>query len=142
MVRVLSAGKLSHRECAQRSGIQTCLLAEDEAPKLGLSQKMCCHCSLHAHQHRLVPEGSGTQDGSLNCSGGQSPPGQILFLWRGRCPDVWSPKWGMFLKLCRFCRPHSLLCRLVSEGPGTQGIGFVFKTGLFSVSLGVLELTL
>jgi hypothetical protein len=41
MVRVLSAGKLSsYREGAQISGIQTCLLAEDEGPKQGLSQKL------------------------------------------------------------------------------------------------------
>ena len=79
MVRVLSAGKLSScREGAQISGIQTCLLAEDEGLKQGLSQKICCFCSLHAHLHRLVSKGSRTQDGSLTCSGGQSPPGQTL----------------------------------------------------------------
>jgi hypothetical protein len=34
VVRVLSAGKLSScREGAQRSGVQPCLLAEDEGPK-------------------------------------------------------------------------------------------------------------
>ena len=55
VVIVLSAGKLSScREGAQRSGVQTCLLAEDEGPKQGLSQKMFCLCSLHAHVHRLV----------------------------------------------------------------------------------------
>ena len=49
VVRVLSAGKLfSCREGAQISGIQTCILAEDEGLKQGLSQKMCCLCSLHA----------------------------------------------------------------------------------------------
>ena len=42
MVRALSAGKLSlYREGAQISGIQTCLLAEDEDLKQGLSQKLC-----------------------------------------------------------------------------------------------------
>ena len=64
MVRILSADKLpSCREGAQISGIQTCLLAEDEGPKLGLSQKICFLCSLDSHLHRLVSEGHGTQDG-------------------------------------------------------------------------------
>jgi len=41
VVRALSAGKLSScREGAQISGVQTCLLAEDEGPKQGLSQKL------------------------------------------------------------------------------------------------------
>ena len=76
VVRVLSAGKLSPcREGAQISGLQTCLLAEDEGPVQGLSQKLCYLCSLHAHLHRLVSEGHRTPDGSLTCSGVQSPPG-------------------------------------------------------------------
>jgi hypothetical protein len=114
VVRVLSAGKLSScREGAQTylcspSDVQTYLLADDEVPKQGLSQKMCCLCSLHAHLHRLVSEGHGTQDGSLTCSGGQSPPGQIPLLWWGRCPDIWSPKWGLSRKLCSFCLSQKL----------------------------------
>jgi hypothetical protein len=103
VVRVVSAGKLSScREGAQRSGIQICLLAEDEGPKQGLSQKMCCLCSLQAYPHRLFSEGHGTQDGSLTCSGSQSPPGQTPLLWRGRCLDVWSLKRGLSQKLCCF----------------------------------------
>ena len=99
VVRVLSAGKLSScREGEQRFGIQNCLLDEDEGMKPHLSQKMCCLCSLHAHLHRLVSEGCGTQDDSLICSGYQSPPGLTLLLWRGRCLDVWSPKQGLFQK--------------------------------------------
>jgi hypothetical protein len=40
MVKALSAGRLSSlREGAQISGIQTCLLAEDEGSKQDLSQK-------------------------------------------------------------------------------------------------------
>ena len=40
--RVLSAGKLSSwREGVEISDIRTCLLAEDEGPKQGLSQKLC-----------------------------------------------------------------------------------------------------
>ena len=70
MVRALSAGKLSScREGAQISGIQTCLLAEDEGLKQGLSQNLCSFCSPHSHLHRLVSEESGNQDGSPRCSG-------------------------------------------------------------------------
>jgi hypothetical protein len=59
--RALSAGKCSScREGAQRSGVQTCLLAEDEGPKQGLSQMICCLRSLHAHLHRQVSKVPGT----------------------------------------------------------------------------------
>ena len=78
MVRALSAGKLSScREGAQISGIQTCLLAEDEGPKRGLSQKLYClrlsqklysFCSCHSHLHRLVSESFWTRDGYPGCS--------------------------------------------------------------------------
>ena len=138
MVRVLSAGKLSScREGTQKSGVQTCLLAEDEGPKQGLFQKMCCLCSPHSHLRRLVSEGPRAQDGSLTCSSNQSPPRQTPLLWRGRCLDVWSPKWGLSQKLCcfclsqklcHFCSPHSHLRRLVTEGPGTQD-GFLPCSG-------------
>ena len=41
MVRALSAGKLSsYREGVQISGVQTCLLEEDEGLKQDLSQKV------------------------------------------------------------------------------------------------------
>jgi hypothetical protein len=41
VVRALSAGRLSSfREGAWISGIQTCLLAEDECPKQDMSQKL------------------------------------------------------------------------------------------------------
>jgi hypothetical protein len=113
VVRVLSSDKLSScREGAQRSGVQIFLLAEDEGLKQGLSQKMCCLCSLCAHLPKLVSEGPGTQDGSLTCSGGQSPPSWSPLLWHGRCPDVWSPKLGsvpeavffyLSQRLCCFC---------------------------------------
>jgi hypothetical protein len=75
MVRVLSAGKLSScREGAQIPGVWTCLLAEDEGPKQGLSLKLCQFflsqklCSLCSHLRRLVSQGSGNQDGSPRCS--------------------------------------------------------------------------
>jgi hypothetical protein len=72
-------------------------------PKWGLSQKLCHFSILHSHLRRLVSKGPWTQDGSLTCSGSQSPPGQTPLLWQGRCLDVWSPKWGLSQKLCRFC---------------------------------------
>jgi hypothetical protein len=118
----------------QRPPGQTPLLWQERcpdvwSPKRGLSQKLCCFCSLYSHLHRLVSEGPRTQYGSLTCSGSQSPPWWIPLLWWGRCLDVWSPKWGLSQKLCSFClsqklccfcSPHSHLCRLVSEGPRTQ----------------------
>ena len=89
MVRVLSAGKLfSCREGAQRSGAQLCLWAKDEGPKGALFQKLCYFCSLHALLCRLVSEGPGIEDGSLTCSGGQSPPWRPSLLWWGKCTDV------------------------------------------------------
>ena len=88
-----------------------------------LSQ-MYCLCSLHTHLHRLVFDRPGTQDGSLTCSGSQSPPRWPPLLWQGRCPDVWSPKQDLSQKLYRFCSMHSHLSRLVSEGPGAQDLVF------------------
>jgi hypothetical protein len=130
VVRVLSVGKLfSCMEDAQIYSVQTYLLADNEGPKQGLSQKICCLCSLQAHLHRLVSEGHRKKDGPLTCSGGQSAPRLTLLLWRGRCPDVWNLKHGLSQKLCsfcqsqklcRFCSLHSHLCRLVSEGSWTQ----------------------
>ena len=79
VVRVLSAVKLSScREGARISGVRTCVLAEDEGPKQGLSQKLCrfClsqklygFCSRHCHLHRLVSERTWTRVGSPRCSG-------------------------------------------------------------------------
>jgi hypothetical protein len=109
VVRVLSSGKLSScGDGSQRSGVQTCLLAEDEGWKQGLSQKMCFLCSLCAHLHRLVSDGPGTQDGSLICSEGKRPPRQPPLLWQGRCPDVWRLKRTLSQKLCGFCLSQKL----------------------------------
>jgi hypothetical protein len=83
-----------------------------------LSQKLCCFCSQHSHLLRLVSEGSGTQDGSLTCSGSQSPPGRTSPLAE-KVPGCLEPE-GLSQKLCRFCSPYSHLCRLLSEGLGTQ----------------------
>ena len=82
------------RQGAPMSGVQTCLLAEDEGPKQGLSLKMCCLCSPRTHLRRLVPKGPRTQDGSLTFSVSQRQPRRTPLLFRGRCPDICSPKQG------------------------------------------------
>jgi hypothetical protein len=75
VVRALSAGRLSSfKEGVQISGIQTCLLAEDEGLKQDLSQKLLAFCSPHSPLCRLISLDSGSQDISRRCSG------QILFL--------------------------------------------------------------
>jgi hypothetical protein len=111
------------------------LAGKVHALKQGMSQKICCLCSPHAHLHRLFSKGHGTQDGSLTCSGGQSPPGQTPLLWWGRCLDIWILKQGLSQKLCcfclsqnlcNFCSQHSHLHRLVSEGPATQDRSLLF----------------
>ena len=126
MVRALSAGKLSsYREGAQISGIQTCLLAEDEGLKQGLSQKLCSFCSQHSHLHSLVSERSWTRDGSPRCFGkalpgrGDTSPlsGKVprcLDLETGSAPEaVWLPP---IPEAVRVCSPHSYLRKLLSEG--------------------------
>ena len=127
MVSVFSAGKLSScREGAQISGIQTCLLAENEGLKQGLSQKMYCLCSLQAHLHRLISEGCGTKISPALAV--RTLPGQTPLLWQGRCPDVWSPKRGSVLEavllLQSSCSPFAvfeLTCIDMSlRDPGPQ----------------------
>jgi hypothetical protein len=139
VIRVLSVGKLSScREGAQISVVWTCLLTEGEGQKQGLSQKLyhfclsqklCSFCSSHSHLCRLVTEGSGTQDGSPRSSAVEPTRVGWTPLLRGRCPDVWSLKWVLCQKLCCFCLTqklcsfyshHTHLCRLVTEGSGTQ----------------------
>jgi hypothetical protein len=102
VVRVLSAGKLSYcMECAQISGVQTCLLAEDKGLKQGLSQnlcqfhlsqKLCCFCSPHSHLHRLVSERSRTRDGFPRCSS-KALQGQVdTSSLTGKVPGCLEPK--------------------------------------------------
>ena len=43
------------------SGAQICFLAEDDGLKWGLSQKLCCFCSLQAFLYRLDSEGWDTR---------------------------------------------------------------------------------
>jgi hypothetical protein len=48
------------------SGVQISFLAEDKGPRWGLSQELCCFCSLRALLCRLVSEGPGIQDHHFN----------------------------------------------------------------------------
>jgi hypothetical protein len=125
-VSVLSAGKLSScREVVQRSDVQTCLLVEDECPKQGLSQKMCCLCAVceltcadwspRDPGHKMAPSSAPAVralPGRHLSSGGegvQMSGAQICFL-----PEDEVPKQGLFQNLCCFCSPCALLCRLAS----------------------------
>ena len=72
------------------SGAQIFLLAENEGPNRGLSQKLCCFCRPQALLSSLVSEESRIENGSLTCSGGQSSPWQPPLSWQGRSADVWS----------------------------------------------------
>ena len=103
MVRVLSAGKLSScREGAQIiSGIQTCLLPEDEGLKQSLSQEMCrfclshqlcSFCSPHSHLCRLVSEVSGTKDVSPPALAGLSQAETSPLM--GKVPGCLEPEKG------------------------------------------------
>ena len=100
MVRALSAAKLSsYREGAQISGVQTCLLAEDEGPKQGVSQKL-----LASVGHTLTCADYSCRDpgAMLAPPGALAKPSQVEWtplLWQGRCPDVWSPKRSLPQKL-------------------------------------------
>ena len=71
VVRVLSAGKLSScREGTQRLGAQICLLSINEGLKTRLSR---CFSSPRALLSRVVSKGPRMHNGSLTCSGGQTP---------------------------------------------------------------------
>jgi hypothetical protein len=130
VVRVLSAGKLSScREGAQISGIRTCLLAEDEGLKQGLSQKLCSFCSRHSHLHSIVSERSQTRDGSPRCSDKALQGRADTSSLAGKVPRCLEPETGsapeaVWLlsvpEAVSFCSSHSHLSRLVSEGSGNQ----------------------
>ena len=62
-----------------------------------------------------MSEGPGKQDGSLTCSGDQSPPRRLPLLWLGRCLDVCSPKQTLSQKLCCFCLSQKLCCFCLSQ---------------------------
>jgi hypothetical protein len=114
VVRVLSEGQLSFcREGGQISGIWTCLLAEDEGPKQGLSQNVCSFCSPYSHLSRVVSAGSGNQMSPPDAVAKPSEAGWTPLLWQGSCPDVWSLKRGLPQKLCGFCLFQKLLASAV-----------------------------
>ena len=149
VVRALSAGKLSScREGAQISGIQTCLLAEDEGPETGPVPDAVSFCSPHSHLRRLVSEGSGNQDGYSRCSGKPSRAGRTPLLWQGRCLDVWSLKQGLSQKLCRFCSLLAHASQSVSWPAQTKSCSFYLKflkfgcQGTLWVSHGTLQLSI
>ena len=128
MVRALSAGKLSScREGGQISGIWTCLLAEDEGPKQGLSQNLCSFCSPHSHLHRVF----SVQDLRTK----MSPPDAVVKpSWAGvdtsplagKVPGCLEPKtrfasealWVLPVpEAVSLCSPHSHLHRPVLVEP-------------------------
>jgi hypothetical protein len=119
VVRTLSAGKLSScREGAQISGVRTCLLAEDEGSKQGLSQNLCSFCSPHAHLCRLVSAVSGNQDGSDKALLGRADTSPLA----GKVPRCLEPKTGSASEALWLLPVPELLdlCRLVSGGSGNQ----------------------
>ena len=109
MVRALSAGKLS--SC--REGAQTCLLAEDEGLKQGLSQKLLASvvytltCAVYSRQD------PGTKMALPGAPAKPSRAGQTPLLWQGRCPDVWNLKRGQPQKLCGSRLSQKLLASVV-----------------------------
>ena len=114
MVRALSAGKLSsYREGAQISGVRTCLLAEDEGLKQGLSQKLFAsvvHTLTFADQSWWNPERKMAPGDALVKP---SQPGWTPLLWQGRCPDIWSLKWRLPQEVCDFCLSQKQLASVV-----------------------------
>jgi hypothetical protein len=119
----------SCRAGGQISGTWTCILAEDEGPKLGLSQNLCSFCSPNSHLCRLVLVGSGNQDGSPRCCGKAFLCGVDTSALAGKVPGCLEPEMGsasegLWLlpvpEAVSFCSPHSHLHRLVSAESGHQ----------------------
>ena len=60
--------------------------------------------------------------------------GRTLVLWQGRCPDVWSPKWGLPQKLSS--RNLGGVLRLLTQvtwcwcQPDLNGMVTLVRTGL------------
>jgi hypothetical protein len=132
VVRALSGGKLSScREGGQISGLWTCLLAEDEGPKQGLSQNVCSFCSPHYHLRRLFLVESGNQDVSPRCCGKALLGGLDTFPLAGKMPgclepETWSAPEALWLmpipEAVSLCSPHSHLRRPVLVESGNQDI--------------------
>jgi hypothetical protein len=119
----LSAGKLSsYREGAQISDVWTSLLAEDEGPKLDLSQILCCfglsQKLLASVVHILtcadyIRWSLRTKMYSADPEAKASRAEQTPLLWPGRWSDVWSPKRVLPQKLCDSCLSQKLLASVV-----------------------------
>ena len=77
-------------------------------------------------------EEHGTQDGSLNSSESQSPPGWTALFCCGKCPDILSPN-GVCPRSCAASAVYLLtlcradLCRLLSETPRTHDRSLTFS---------------
>jgi hypothetical protein len=74
-----------------------------------LSQKLLAsavHTLSYEDQSWLNPE---TKMSPLDAVAKPSWVEQTPLLWQGRCPDVWSLKFGLPQKLCGFCLPQKLL---------------------------------
>jgi hypothetical protein len=134
VVRTLSAGKLSScREGAQISVVQNCLLAEDDGPKPGLSQKL-----LASVVHTLTCAASSRQDPGTKMPSADAPlkvktlPGAVdITPLAGKVPGCLEPEMGAALKalwllpvpeVVSFCSLHSHLCRLVLAGSSNQDV--------------------
>jgi hypothetical protein len=135
VVRALSAGKLSScREGGQISGIQTCLLAEDEVPKQDLSQNLCSFCSPHIHLCRLVSAESRNQVGSPRCCGKALPEGPDNSPLAWKVPGCLEPEmlsvskalWLLPSQKLLASAVHTLTCAYQSRwNPGTTSLGFL-----------------
>jgi hypothetical protein len=136
-VRALPSGHLSSgSEGAQMSGAQ-----KGVCPRSCVASALCLLTfhGLQADLCRLVSEGPGAQDGSLTCSGSQSPPGRHLSSG-GEAARISGVRNGVCPRSCVASAVCSLtlgsseadLCRLVSEGPRTQDGSLIssFKNGI------------
>ena len=114
MVRLLYASKLSScREGAQISGIRTCLLAEDEGPKRGLSQKLLASVVHTLTYADLSRHDLGTKVAPAGAIAKPSWVGWTPLFWQGRYPDVWSLKRGLPQNLCGSCLSQKPLASVV-----------------------------
>jgi hypothetical protein len=95
----------------------------------GLSQKLCSLYSWHSHLLSLISERSWTRDGAPRCSGEILQGGVDTSLLARKVPicleaEMGSAPEAVWLlpvpEAVSFYSPHSHLCRLISEGSGSQ----------------------
>jgi hypothetical protein len=79
-----------------------------------LSQKLCNFCSPNSHLSRLFWRDWETKMAPVGARAKPSCVGRTLLLWQGRCPDVWSLKWGLPQKL--YSRDLGGVSRLWAQG--------------------------